>query len=226
MTTPEQLPLDFEMRSAMSEADFLVTEANRDAVDWIDRWPGWPGPALCVHGPAGCGKSHLAAVFRERSQARIADTDTIATPSVDRGGAWVVDGVGSCIRDVGEESLLHFYNAVVEAGGSLLLCDREPPARWEIALPDLRSRLNAASAVEIEAPDDALLAAVLVKLLADRQLRVGVAVVEYVLARMERSFAAAGELVDKLDRLALAEKREITVPLARRVLSNDNTGEG
>jgi chromosomal replication initiation ATPase DnaA len=218
---PSQLVLEFEHRSALSGDDFLVAEPNREAIGWIDRWPDWPSPAVCVHGPAGCGKSHLAAVFSETSGARSADILSPQGPGEALACAWTIDGVRTVIAKAGEEQFLHFFNAVAESGGSLLLIDRQPPVRWEVVLPDLRSRLNAVSAIEIAPPDDGLLAAVLVKLLADRQLRVAAAVVEYVLPRMERSFAAAGVLVDKLDRLALVERREITVPLARRVL-----GEG
>lgn len=70
----------------------------------------------------------------------------------------------------------------------------------------------------IEPPDDALFAAVLVKLFADRQLALPPAGVRYLLAHMERSFAAARRLAETADRLALAEKRPITLPLLRRAL--------
>jgi chromosomal replication initiation ATPase DnaA len=215
---PTQLPLEFDHRSALGVTDFLVADSNRDAVEWIDRWPDWPGPALAVHGPAGCGKSHLAAVFSEKCGARAADVGVPVAPGPELEGIWLIDGMRACLADHGEETVLHFYNAVAESRGSMLLIEREAPSRWEVILPDLRSRLNAVSAVEILPPDDNLLAAVLVKLLADRQLRVSTAVIDYVVPRMERSFAAGGALVEKLDHLALAERREITVPLARRVL--------
>ena len=120
-----------------------------------------------------------------------------------------------------EEALLHFYNTVIEAKGNILLIDQIPPSQWAVSLPDLSSRVVTALVVEILPPDDALLAAILVKLLTDRQLIVGAEVIEYVVARMERSFAAAGDLVVGLDRLALAEKREITIPLAKKVLNDD-----
>jgi len=113
---------------------------------------------------------------------------------------------------------LHLYNNIVEAGGSLLLTGRTPPARWPLALADLRSRLRALPAVAVLPPDDALLAALLVKLFADRQLRVATDLVHYLVGRLERSPDAARRAVAALDAGALAKGREITVPLAREVL--------
>ncbi len=121
------------------------------------------------------------------------------------------------------EPLLHLYNSLVERGGQLLLAARAAPARWPCGLADLGSRLAAATAVRLAPPDDALMEALLVKLCADRQLAVGEDVLRYLLARMERSFAAARGLVAALDRASLAEGRAVTVPLARRVLEGYET---
>jgi chromosomal replication initiation ATPase DnaA len=118
-----------------------------------------------------------------------------------------------------ERALFHLYNLIAEAAGRLLLVANRPVAGWGVVLPDLGSRLRTAPSVAIAAPDDAVLAAVLVKLLADRQLRPPPEVVAYLVPRMERSFAAASQLAAELDRAALAAKRPITLPLARRVLA-------
>ena len=118
-----------------------------------------------------------------------------------------------------ERALFHLYNLARETGGHLLLTSESAPAHWGIKLPDLRSRLMAAPAVAVGAPDDALLAAILVKLFADRQLRVGGDVIRFLVTHMERSFDAARRLVADLDAAALAARRRITVPLARRVLA-------
>ncbi len=117
-----------------------------------------------------------------------------------------------------ERTLLHLYNLVHGGGSHFMIVAAEPPARWTIALPDLRSRLCALPAVGIGAPDDAVLAAMLVKQFDDRQLRVGDDVIDYLLKRMPRSFSAAGALVDAIDREALDRHRAITVPLSRDVL--------
>jgi chromosomal replication initiation ATPase DnaA len=116
------------------------------------------------------------------------------------------------------QALLHLYNLVAERRGGMLLTAQEPPAWWPGLLPDLRSRLVAAPVVAVAAPDDALLAALLVKLFADRQLAVGEDVVLFLVRHMERSFEAARRLVANLDTAAIRNHRGITIPLARGVL--------
>lgn len=216
-----QLALDLGHRTALDADDFLIAPCNRDAVMWVDRWPNWPAPALVVHGPTACGKSHLATVWRARSGAR-------TVFAADLSGATPVDllGAGDCAvvengdRVTDQTALMHLYNVVAERGGQLLVTAAAPPARWSLSLADLRSRLVAAPAVAIGAPDDGLIGAVLIKLFADRQLRVGDDVVTFLLARMERSFDAARRLVTALDHAALAGRRNITVPLAGQVLND------
>ena len=214
-----QLPLELGHRPALGRADFLLASCNADAVAWLDRWPDWPGPALALYGPPGSGKSHLGRVFAAQSGARVLDAAALAT---DRIPASLGDARAATVDDAeraSEEPLLHLYNLLAERRGHLLVIAREPPARWAIALADLRSRLIAAPAVALRDPDDALIGALLVKLFADRQLAVGNELVQYLVPRLERSFAAAAAAVAALDRAALAEQRPITVPLARRVLS-------
>jgi chromosomal replication initiation ATPase DnaA len=216
-----QLPLDLPHRPALGRDDFLVAPANAEAVAWLDRWPNWPAPALVLAGPAGSGKSPLAQVFAARSGAVILAAEALgrAAPRalVPSARAAVVDDA----ERADEETLLHLYNLLAERGGHVLVLARAAPARWGIALPDLRSRLLAAPVATLAPPDDALLASVLVKLFADRQLMVGEEVVAYLVPRLERSFAAAAAMVAALDQAALAAHRRITVPLARAVL-----GEG
>lgn len=230
MTAPAQLALDLGHRPAMGADDFLVASGNEAAVAWLDAWPNWPAPALVVHGPAGCGKTHLAQVWRARTQAPLAtaaDLTSEAVPGLLAASAAVA--VDDAERVAGEpereRALFHLYNLARETGGWLLLTSSEPPARWGLRLPDLRSRLLAAPAVAVAPPDDALLAAVLVKLFADRQLKIGAEVVDYLATRMERSFEAARTLVADLDAAALATRRSITPRLAREVLARHQGGD-
>jgi chromosomal replication initiation ATPase DnaA len=214
-----QLPLDLGHRAAaLGRADFLVAPSNAEAVAWLDRWPDWPAPALALWGPAGSGKSHLAAVFRARAGAALIDPAALATERVPALLAAASAAVVDDAERAAEAPLLHLHNLLAERRGHLLIVSRDPPARWAIALPDLRSRLVAAPAVAVAAPDDALIGALLVKLFADRQLKVGEEVLAYLARHLERSFAAVQRAVALLDTAALAERRPVTVPLARRVL--------
>ena len=208
---PQQLPLDLAYRPALGTADFVVADANRDAVAWIDRWPDWPAHALAIHGPKGCGKTHLAHVWQAKSGAV-----ALAAPPAD--GAPPLRVVLDEPRDWPETAFLHLYNALREAGGHLLIASEIPPARWEVALPDLASRLASIPAVALAAPDDELLISVMAKQFSDRGLEVNDDVLRYVASRIERSFAAAAEMVEKIDRAALAEQRRVTLALARTCL--------
>ncbi len=218
MNTDRQLVLDFEHRPSLTGDDFLVSDCNREAIDWIDSWPDWPSPALVIIGAPGAGKSHLAAVFAGRSNALQVTADAFSEAASDVEEDLVVEDVDQVLAEAYEEPLLHLYNAAKESGHRLLLTARTPPVRWGIKLADLRSRMNAALTVEIGPPEDSLIAALLVKMFADRQVQVSHDVISYAISRMERSFPAARLVVEKADELALREKKRITVPLIKRVL--------
>ena len=226
MSGSAQLPLELAPRPALGREDFLVAPSNELAAAWVDRWPDWPGPALALYGPPGCGKTHLCQVWRADSGAVQVDADGLARTEppelLGAGRACVLDGADAALGTDAEREhrVLHLYNLLAERGGHMLVTGLDAPARWACALPDLRSRLSAITAVPMAAPDDALMEAVLVKLFADRQVRVGRELIHFLTARMERSFDAARVLVAALDRASLADRRAITVPLARRVLED------
>ncbi|HWA45032.1 MAG TPA: DnaA/Hda family protein [Hypericibacter adhaerens] len=218
-----QIPFDFQHTPSLAAADFVVAACNEAAAAWVARWPDWPAPALTIHGPSGSGKTHLGRVWAERAQARpvaaseLGRIDRIADLAEGR-RALLVDDLDQGLDSARERGLLHLYNLMAEKRGHLLLLATQPPARWPLGLADLRSRLAAAPAIAIGAPDDALLDAVLAKLFADRQLAVAPELRRYVLARIERSFAAAGAVAAALDRATLAAGRGVTSSVARAVL--------
>lgn len=198
-----QIPLSFPIKDSYDAHDFMPLECNQMALDWIDRFPDWPYPALIMYGEQGCGKTHLLNIWANKAGEQ-----------------------GQAIDDVekyfgysdSEEELFHLFNRAREKKTYLLLSMANNIAQQEIYLPDLASRLRAAPQVEIQSPDDMALQAILVKLFHDRQLKVEPEVIAYILPRIERSFAEARDLVQKLDENAMAEKRAVTVPLVRDVL--------
>lgn len=219
-----QIPFDLGSRLALGRDDFLIGPANQAAVGWVDRWPDWPAPVLILNGPAASGKTHLCAVWRERSKAcAVNPSDLLHRQAEDIAGDGThiaLDGFDPWLGDeAAERTLFHLYNMFREQGRTMLLTLRMPLFQADFAILDLKSRLRAAPVAVIAPPDDELLASVLIKLFHDRQVSVGEDVIRYILPRMERSFAAARDIVETADRMALAAKKPVSVSLARQVLA-------
>lgn len=217
--------MDFGGRTAHGRSDFQIGQSNFEAVGWIDRWPEWSAPALILNGLPASGKSHLSMVWQDISGAVLIKPEMLSTCTAEalfnRGEHLVIDGIDPWLGDhEAETTLFHLYNMLKEEQCSLMITMRMGLRAVEFALPDLASRLRAAPCVSIHPPDDILLASVMIKLFSDRQLTMPQEVIAYVLPRMERSFAAAQQLVEYTDKLALSEKRRISVPLMRKVLND------
>jgi chromosomal replication initiation ATPase DnaA len=216
--TPEQLVFELPHRAAMGLEDFLVSESNAAAVALVDRWPDWPVGAAILVGPTGSGKTHLANVWQLRTAATSYPAPVLSregVPAVASAGAVIIEDIQTLVD---EAALFHLLNLVREQRLQVLLTTDTAPGDLCVGLPDLRSRLKALPMASIEAPDDALLRAVLVKLFADRQLSVEPHVIDYVLVRMERSMSAAERFVTEADRQALVRQRRVTRAIAATAL--------
>jgi len=220
----QQIPLNLGHRTALGRHDFLVATNNQDAVAWMDLWPEWPAPCLVLYGPVASGKTHLGAVWAERSEAICVKASDINEDMIrdiaDMNHHVIIEDGDTLISDMkGEKGLFHLYNIFKEEKRSFLMTLKEPPVRRTFALPDLASRLRAAPSVAIREPDEDLIAMLLVKHFNDRQLRVGADVLHYILPRIERSFEAVRDFVDSADQVAMIEKRKISIPLVRDILN-------
>lgn len=218
-----QLALELPAQTSYGAHDYVVGGCNRLAHDMVMAWPAWPHFALGLNGPAGAGKTHLSHLWAEAAGAGCTGPAEIAAAGPDSvaaaGQRWVVDfGPLTCLEPEQERALFHLHNLVGAAGGALLYVSRPPLARLPIALADLGSRLAACPAAAVSAPDEAMLRLVIAKLAADRQIVLGEAVVAAALHRLERSFAAVQGFVRAIDAQALADRRQITQGLARKVL--------
>jgi chromosomal replication initiation ATPase DnaA len=219
VTPPRQLTLDWPHAPSFAREDFLSAPSNRDALAAIDRWPDWPSRMLLLVGPEGAGKSHLAAIWAQRSGAVLIRGESLAapdfTPSGEAGALRVEDAdrVGD-----DEDRLFHLVNGAIASGAWLLITARSAPDAWALKTPDLLSRLRLAPMLRIGAPDDELMQAVLFKLFSDRQLQVEPHVAAYVAARIERSIGAARAFVAAVDRETLSRGRRLTRALAGEIL--------
>lgn len=219
----EQMTFDLPVKTAHGRDDFFISPTNALAVQMLEDWPKWPDNKLALIGPVGSGKTHLTQVWAADTGAVViaarnlamADIPTLANTPV------AVEDIREIAADpTAQEALFHLHNLMREIGTPLLLTADTAPNHWGLSLPDLQSRMSAASVTTLPAPDDALLSAVLIKLFADRQTEVQPKLITYLIKRMERSFDAAGILVATLDKAALSERRAISVRIAAQVLDN------
>lgn len=216
-----QLAFDLPVRESRARGDFFVSDANALAMARVDAVETWPNGKLVLVGPQGSGKTHLAHVWAEANGALGFELgDLTALDVVKVGSPAFVECEAERLDGPAAEALFHLHNHMQSQDLALLLLAQRPPSQWEIALPDLKSRMEATDVVRIKAPDDDLLAAVLLKQFADRQVQVSPSVINYLVTHMKRSFAEAEWLVEALDRASLAEGRAVTRPLAQAVLDN------
>ncbi|MCI0598086.1 MAG: DnaA/Hda family protein [Beijerinckiaceae bacterium] len=220
-----QLTLTFAPEPGYERENFFVSESNERAYGIIELWPNWPDPMLLLTGPPGAGKSHLGAIWASNARAGIhsayslaaADIDALATGPLLLEDA---DAIGEA-----EAELFHLVNLMRERRVALVLTAKTPPGAWGLRTADLLSRLRLAPMAALGPPDDALMRAVLIKLLIERQLIVDTSVISYIAIRLERSLDAARSFVGALDCEALARQCRITKAIAGDVLRSMR-GEG
>lgn len=220
MTEPSrQLALDFPHSPQFIDADFLPSDANRLALEFLAKPANWPHRRLLLWGASGTGKTHLLHIWARAQDATILDAANLDASLGDLywpAGALALDNVEQAPS---EPTLLHLLNAAAETGEYLLLTAARPPARLRFTLPDLASRLRATTSVEIGDADEPFLAGLLTRLLAERQLLVAPALQSWLLRRLPRTPGAVQDAVARLDRAALAAGRKVGRTLAAKVLS-------
>ncbi len=226
MSESEQLLLDLAGAPSLTRDDLIVSPANLDAASLVDRWPAWSAPFAVLVGPQGCGKTHLAEIWRKHSHAHRVNPGKLTDDDLDaaqHGEQLLIDGLTP--ENLDETRLFHLMNAVRNAKSHMLLTAESPMEHWPIDTADLMSRIKSATTIHIAAPDDTLLTGVITKLFSDRQIEVQPAVIEYIVQRTERSLGVANQLVDQLDKMALINKSGVTKPLVKKLLDSIRDGQ-
>lgn len=233
----QQLPLAFEHQPYLGKEDFMVAGCNVEAFTFVESWPNWSFFALCLYGPEGSGKTHLANMFA--NNVSIATRYPYKIPYIkaidikldtphklfEQHNCLIVEGLNEHIDN---EAMFHLYNLYRNEGGFILFTSEVAPARLNIKLPDLRSRLNIIPSIEIKEPDDDLLSALVVKLFMDHQIIISAEVLNYIVQNMQRSYAFARKLVIEVDNISLAYKRAVSIPIVKEAIAtlcNTNQGE-
>lgn len=221
MREPQQLPIPMALPADHAMESFVLAPCNAQAAAMVTGGD-WPSGKLVLTGREGSGKTHLLHIWAESASAQVLPARNLAqadlTALAESGAIALDDASELAGKEALEKAAFHLHNMLAERKGRLLLAARNPVRDWGVKLPDLLSRLQATHHVALAAPDDALLAGVLMKLFADRQVRISETLIPFLLPRMERSLAAAQALVARLDAESLARKKPISRQLAADVM--------
>ena len=191
-----QISLPFEWPGQGTDGEFLVSDANRLAVRHLEGWRDWPLAISTVSGPPLSGRSSLGRLFVGMS-----------------GGSVIDDAEGQ-----DEQALFNAWNEAQTSRSPLLLIGQRPPSQWTVALPDLRSRLAAAPHVRINEPDEPLARALIERALGRMGASFSADLPDWLLRRIERSYAAIAAATKLLNEAALSSGRKISVAMAKEAL--------
>ena len=191
-----QISLPFDRPGQGAGDEFLVSEANRIAVRHLENWQGWPLAISVLTGPPLSGRSTLGRHFVAMS-----------------GGAVIDDAPGQ-----GEQVLFNAWNEAQTTRRPLLMIGDVPPEQWPVVLPDLRSRLAAVPHVALEEPDEALAHALIERSFVVAGAKYAADLPDWLLRRIERSYASIAAVTRLLDEAALSSGRKISIAMAKDVL--------
>ena len=212
----KQLALPFiELTQLYRIEDFCPAPSNEAARQWLRQPESWSNGRLVLWGDAGCGKTHLLHIWAQTHAAQVIEATSLRGLVQPQGPVAIDDA------DLAPDptSLLHLLNAAREESMPVLLAARRPPSRMGYKLADLTSRLRASASVEIRAPEDALLDALLTRLAAARQLSLPSAVHNMLRWYLPRAPGFYREAIARLDRLAMDRGAKITRAMATEIIT-------
>lgn len=217
----EQLTFSLPAKEALGREDYFVSTANALAVSAVENWAEWPLGKLVLVGAGGAGKTHLAMVWAKEVGAQFCAAVQLDDPEAQASGPLVVEDIDAIVGDRQlETALFHLHNLMAERGHPLLMTSAIAPARAGFDLPDLQSRMAGSALAVIEALDDALLMALVMKMFADRQIALKPKVLAYALPRLPRQYEAVRQFVEQMDARALRDGRPLGKSLVRDVLAD------
>lgn len=193
----DQIALPLDWPQARDDSRFIISEANVEAYEHFRSWSLWPVKATMLTGPRRSGRTLLARAFVERVHGRLFDH----------------------AERHNEAEIFHAWNDAQDDGRPLVMIVDEVPPIWEVALPDLRTRLAVTPIARIQQPDDELFRGIIRLLFADRGLHIPEEALKFISERVERSYLMAERVVEAIDRYAIAERARLTLPTIRRALS-------
>ncbi len=215
---------DFSKEESLSWKDFIESNENRDALAYLTRWPNWNSNGLVIIGEHGVGKTHLASLWAQSTNAVCVlkscvnnNPRDLFEHTKDNKCNFVFDNFQDFLAN--QRWLFDFYNIAKEKHRYFLITDITPPALWNVSLPDLKSRLNLLPVVRIFSHSDELLFKVTKKLARDYGIEITNSVIEYILMMCRRDIPEISRILKTIDKLSLQQKKPLNLNFVKKYLS-------
>ncbi|NRA74195.1 MAG: hypothetical protein HRU36_05625 [Rickettsiales bacterium] len=222
MLHDQQYSLDLKFPISFREEDYIVTNSNYLAWKFIKKWPIWGSNNLsniaCIYGESSSGKSHLASIWQKFSIAQKISKQHLLENNFLRNANLIIDDIEKFIEY--EQALFNLFNHMAETKNSLLITAKKSLSKLEVKLPDLHSRLSSVFSIEIARPDNKMIESIITKYFSDMQITLHTKVIKFLVNRINRSYAEISTILKKLDKISLSEKRKISIPFIKEVLSD------
>ena len=216
-----QLIFKFPFKTNYFEEDFYVSSNNFEAYKLIENWPKWSGRYVNIHGPSGCGKTHLANIFGKKIKplcVKASELNDNSLSLIKLKECLIIDDFTNNI----EEKL--FYSVLNQSHQSnqyVIVNSLKPINTLEVLLSDLKSRFDSFINIGIDLPTDDLIRVILSKYFSDKQIKIEIKLLEYILKNINRSYEDIFDLIDKVDSLSLSSGKSININLIKKVLKKN-----
>ena len=213
-----QLLLDFEYNQNFNNNDYYVSKSNYFAFNLVDKWPNWEKKIINVCGEKFSGKTHLANIFKSKSKALLVTENEINEELFKKIKLYesiIIDGFSN---NIAENLIYSIFNLIDQDSKYLLINSEIPISEIKFNLPDLVSRSKNLLVAKIDAPDDELIFAIILKNFSDRQIKLEKKIIEFIINRIDRTYSKISEFIYKVDELSLKKKKPINLKTIKEIL--------
>ena len=221
MNEQNQLLINFNLKKDYDEQDFYVSSSNKYAFNIINSWPKWLKRTVNLYGEQYSGKSHLSKIFETKTTCLNIESINFTNEILLKFKTKQALIIENFNFNIPEKLLYSLINIVEQENKYLLITSLKPINKFDFKLKDLNSRINNCLFVEIGAPDDELIYALIVKNFSDRQINIDKKIIEYIIKRINRSYKDIFLFIYKVDQLSLQKGKPINLSIIKKILKQN-----
>ena len=218
MSELNQLLFELNHKKNFNEHDFYVSKSNFYAYNIIDKWPKWEKKILNIFGEKFSGKTHLANIFKSKTNALLINASKIDEEVFKKIKLFENIIIDDFEKNYDEKLIYSIFNLADQDNKYMLINSLIPINEIEFKLPDMISRSKNCLSAKIESPDDDLIFAIILKNFSDRQIKIEKKIIEFIINRIDRSYSKIYEFIYKIDELSLKKKKPINLKTIKEIL--------